>query len=53
MYKPLPEVPKCNRCARHVFPIKVIREDKETKKKWFILTCPRCDYESDIEPYED
>ena len=42
---------KCLKCGRHRERIKVLKSDPKTRKKWLILTCPACDYESDIEVY--
>jgi DNA-directed RNA polymerase subunit M/transcription elongation factor TFIIS len=40
----------CKKCGRTVKPVKILKEDKK-KKKWLVSTCPKCDYESDVEPY--
>lgn len=44
---------QCKKCRRHKLPIKVIRQDPKTLKEWLILTCPACNYESDIEEYDE
>lgn len=44
---------QCPSCLRHKERIKIVKVDKKTKKKWYILTCPSCDYESDIEEYRE
>lgn len=43
---------QCKKCLRHVDRHKIVKIDPKTKKKWLILTCPDCDYESDIEEFK-
>lgn len=40
------------KCLRHIDRIKILKQDKKTKKKWLVLTCPVCNYESDLEEYK-
>ena len=42
----------CKKCGRTAKPVKILKIDKKTKKKWLVLTCPMCDFESDIEEYK-
>lgn len=42
---------KCPKCGRHTIPVKILKIDPVTKKKWYITTCLKCNYESDLEPY--
>ena len=46
-----PEKYQCKKCYRHVYPIKTLRTDPKTYKKWLITECPQCGYESDLEPF--
>ncbi len=51
MYRqPLKEI-KCKKCGRHVIPLRILKESKY-KKKFYVIQCPKCDYESDIEDYD-
>lgn len=43
---------QCPKCLYHKDRIKIVKTDPKTKKKWHVLTCPECNYESDIEEYK-
>lgn len=42
---------QCSQCGRHSERIRIIKVDKK-RKKWYILTCPDCGKESDVEEYK-
>lgn len=44
--------PVCKNCQRHATPIRILKTDPKTHKRWYVITCPKCEYESDIEPYK-
>lgn len=46
------QFPPCQKCGRHHERLRIIKTDKATRKKWYVLTCPDCSFESDIEEYK-
>jgi len=40
---------KCQKCGRTLKPIKILEKDKKTGKKFYVITCSKCDYKYDVE----
>jgi endogenous inhibitor of DNA gyrase (YacG/DUF329 family) len=51
MYKKLAEG-KCPKCGRTIYPLRILKIDPKTKKKFYLISCPMCEKEFDIEDYE-
>lgn len=41
----------CDKCGSHA-QIHTVEVDKETKKKWDVTRCARCEHPTDLEPYK-
>lgn len=50
-HKPLKEG-KCPKCERTIIPVRILKMDAKTKKKFYVVECPKCERGFDIEDYE-